>query len=237
MTDQLTPGQIPTIIAPDARTILVALALAEGVTLPIDDATRDWLANNGIAAAAPSLYSTSSDPHPGGFELTARAHAWLGSILAVPLPVQQTRWVDPRGDVAPRMISQDDLVAALGKALGRAVTPNPKTLVAVDAARMRVATQAQTQLLGEDGFPEVDPLPGFAEPDMQLRMTAPGTTPPGWQRDDLVTVQRRSGKVHGERGNLTGQQVIWGELGTGDDVLFYRKHNRPSDETPGTRVG
>lgn len=219
-------NQTPT-IAPDG-VLFVFLAIAAGRAIPTDQIAEDWLATNGLIGPDETLV----------VGLTARGRAWLTLITAVPLPVQVTSWLDPRGGEAPRTIALDDLAGALGKALAPLLAarpaPAPVARPSSNLAPVRVSLPAE---MGEDGFPEVDPLPGFVAPGQSMRTTLPGQTPPGFMRDDTVIVQRRSGKVSGERGQLTVGQVIWGELGTGDDVLYFRKNDRPADETPGTRVG
>jgi hypothetical protein len=198
--------QAPT-LAPNHRAITALIGISDGTNSVPDQEAEDWLVTNGLIR--------SEDD--GVIVVTPRGNAWLGMLAATPLPVQVTQWSDPRGGDAPKQSGDSELVRMLRDVLVNAVQRAPAPARPVSQADQYVRKQ---QPLATEGV--VDRLPGFR--DNEFTTLPPGQTPPTMQRDDRVVVQRRSGKVDGERAVLLAGSVIWkwGDEPHGDDVLFYR---------------
>ena len=131
---------------------------------------------------------TAPDPDSGIIDLTDRGRAWSRMILETPLPVRG-EWGDPR-----------KFPAIAGAAPASSSTPAP--FVAQNPAP---APAAAFQL-----------PPGFNA--NRWADLAPGTLPPGLQRDSELECVWRSGKLVK---NFAGT-INWKQPGADTDVMGYR---------------
>lgn len=185
--------------------MIAFLAIAEGAAVVVDEAAEEWLIAQGLLERNAA----------GMIEVTAKGSAWGGMLVATPLPVEVSRWGDPRESTLSKAapVTIDDLATLLrniippvsAQAPGRSTSRPPNT-----AAPMPTEGGA------------VEPLPGFRANEWTTLQ--PGQAPPGLQRDDAVVVQMRSGRVMGEKPKLMASQVIWKwrDEPHPDDVLYYR---------------